>query len=452
YVEHTGTRFDLIQLATLESWAVETGGVAGLRQDDLVTIEGLAACLECLSPDGVVSACRAIQTPPRDNVKILATLVGALRSIGIDSPERHVIVVRDYLAVCTLAKKSPWTPDEIAKIRDVCRQRELTPVYFPGIGDDELNKPDRLPGPPGEKGDWLHHAARKLLSAESVAFTQGWPFDVRAPTDDRPFFGNFGKVGSIGILKKTFGDLWLTRTELSLLFVLAGMIGIAIAGAVLTVIPLLFVRDIRESPGRGGTSLYFVAIGLGYLMLEITMLSRLIHLVGDPVQAGALTISGFLFFSGLGSLVAQRIRVSDPRETGMDSPRSSGLTAVRRLLLVLVLVAFVELWTVRWTIASIAALAPMWRAVSAIAMIGPVGFLMGFPMPTALRRLEETKPGLVPWAWGVNGFASVLAPPLATAVGMTWGFRTAGSLALIFYLVAALTVYRLPRRAPNRPA
>ena len=70
---------------------------------------------------------------------------------------------------------------------------------------------------------------------------------------------------------------------------------------------------------------------------------------------------------------------------------------------------------------------------------------MGFPMAMALRRLGDASPSLVPWAWGVNGFASVLAPPLATAIAMTAGFRVAGASALMFYVVAALAYARLRR-------
>ncbi len=39
YVQHADVRYDVIQLANLESWAVGSGGVAGLSQDDLTTVE-----------------------------------------------------------------------------------------------------------------------------------------------------------------------------------------------------------------------------------------------------------------------------------------------------------------------------------------------------------------------------------------------------------------------------
>jgi hypothetical protein len=429
FVEQTTARFDIIQLVSLESWAVETGGIAGLSQDYLVTVEGLARCLDRLTPQGILAVGRGIQLPPRDNAKVLNTVVKSMKRMGIDHPESHVAILRDYLGVCTMVKRSPWTPAEIASLRAVARARELTPVYFPGVREHELNVPDRLPGPADGRGDWLHYAASRLLSGDAESFVDRWVFDIRAPTDDRPFFGNFTKPGAIGELRRAFGDLWLTRTELALLFVLAAALVIAVCGVLLTVAPLLWVRSVRQSPGLTLTALYFTAIGVAYLALEITLLSRLVHLIGDPVLAGAAVVSSFLLFSGLGSLIAQRLSSSN---------------LLPRLVFILVLVGIAEAWIVDWTATVAGSLPHLARAALAVFVVSPLGFLMGFPMPTALQRLQTSTPQLIPWAWGVNGFASVLAPPLATAIAMTEGFRAAGAVALACYIVAAAVFKHLP--------
>jgi hypothetical protein len=167
FVDHASERYDLIQLVTLEGSAAGTGGIGGLGQDHLITVEGISACQRRLTDEGVLFACRGIQTPPRDNVKLLATFVEALRHNAVSVPEQHVVIVRDYLAVCTVVKMSPWTPQQVAWIRKVCAERELTPVWFPGIRLDELNHPDALPQPPGERGDWYYHAAQRLFSPDA---------------------------------------------------------------------------------------------------------------------------------------------------------------------------------------------------------------------------------------------------------------------------------------------
>jgi hypothetical protein len=208
---------------------------------------------------------------------------------------------------------------------------------------------------------------------------------------------------------------------------------IAVVALLLTVFPLVWIADIRRSPRLAVTAVYFGLIGLAYLMLEITLLSRLTHLMGDPVLAGAATIAGFLLFSGIGSLVSQRLARSN---------------WVPNLMLALAAVGVAEAWLVGWATTIAGSLPIFGRFTVAMVIIGPLGFLMGFPLPSALRRLQHHAPSLVPWAWGVNGFASVMAPPLAMAIGMTVGFWVAGGAALIYYVIAAWVFSRLPTTAP----
>jgi spermidine synthase len=431
FVDRSKERYDLIQLAALESWAVSAGALAGLQQDNLMTVEGIAACLDRLSPRGILTVCRAVETPPQTSAKILATLAEALARRGAGNPADHVVVVRDYLSSCIMARTAPWTPGEIANVRRVCSERELTPVFFPGIREDELNQPDRIPGPPGQPGDWLHYAAVSLFSNDAKRFIDEWPFDIRPPVDDRPFFDSFGKLGSIVLLERTYGDLWLTRTEIGLIFVIIAMLIIVAAGAVLAVVPLDVRPEIRRSKGRGAAAVYFAAIGLGYMIAEICVLSRLIRVLGDPVLSGAVTIAGFLFFSGTGAIVSQRI---DPSRA-----------ALVRALLAAISAVCVIAWAASGRLAGSLGsqgLAP--RILAAVVVIAPAAFLMGFPMALGLRRIAKTEPALVPWAWGVNGFASVLAPPLATAIALSNGFTAAGAAAIASYVLACAAYRHLP--------
>lgn len=437
FVEHTRERFDLVQLVTLESSAAGSGGTGGMGQDHLITVEGITACLDRLTGEGILTATRGIQTPPRDNLKLLATFVAALDKNHVRTPEDHIVIVRDFLAVCTMVKASPWTAHQVRRIRSVCADRSLTPVWFPGIRSDELNQPDALPGPPGAPGDWYHHAATRLFSPSAREFIDDWPFDIRPPTDDRPFFLDFCKLASIGELKRTFGDLWLTRTELAFLFVLAAIVVVGVGAVALTLLPLLLHRERRRGGGLGAAVGYFGAIGLGYLLLEMTFLSRLQHWIGDPVSAAAVTITAFLFFSGLGSLTAQRT-VRNPTRL------------IRGVIALLLVVGVLEVVFVGRLSGTVGSLPYLVRCAASLVVVAPLGYLMGFPMPMALARLDQSAAPLIPWAWGINGFASVLAAPLATAVGMSWGFRTVGVLALILYVIPAMLFVKLPAPVGGR--
>jgi hypothetical protein len=166
------------------------------------------------------------------------------------------------------------------------------------------------------------------------------------------------------------------------------------------------------------------------MLLEMTFLSRLTHWIGDPVTAAAVTIAGFLFLSGLGSMTAQRLG-------------DAAVTWIPRLVGLLIAVGVIEQFFIGRLAFATGALPYGLRCAAALLAIAPVGFLMGFPMPCALARLDRGSPVLIPWAWGVNGFASVMAAPAAIAIGMTWGFHVAGGAALVLYLVPLLLFARV---------
>lgn len=451
FVEHSRERFDVIQLASMEGFAAGSGGVGGLAEELLVTVEGVAACLEHLTEGGLVFAARGIQTPARDNLKLFATFIAALRRVGVARPENHLVIVRDYLGVCTLAKASPWSPDEIVRVRRACARRDLTPIWFPGITPEELNTPDALTGPPNTAGDWYHHAATRLFGTSAEEFFDEWLFHVEPATDDRPFFLDFCKLARLRELQDVFGDVWMTRTELAFPFVVAAIGVIGVVAALLTVLPLVFLRPTHAHGGAAPTLAYFAAIGLGYIMLEMTFLSRMTRWIGDPVTAAAITFAAFLLFSGFGSMTAQRIF---GRNSLSEHARNRWAAPARSLPLIglgVVVVGALTLMLTEALTGTVGARSYTTRCTIGFLTIAPVGYLMGFLMPAGLQRLHRGAPGLIPWAWGVNGFASVLAAPLAVATAMTYGYRIAGMIALALYLVPTAAFARLPSSPTPSP-
>ena len=424
--------FDLIQLSGMESWSAAAGGLEGLNQDHLMTVEGMAAALRRLSPDGILHVSRGIQLPPRDNAKIAATVIAALEQSEIARPGAHIAMVRDFLGVITMVRPRPWRADEIRRLRELCVAKNLTPVYFEGVTVDELNRPDELPGPPGEEGDYLYHVVRSLLSPDpgaSASFLEAWPFYVRPATDDRPFFGNFGKIGALPDFRRVYGAGWLLRSELAFLFVLSAAVIVSLAGIVLILLPFAFRSDIRRAPDRSTAVLYFLAIGLAYLVLEIAFLSGIQRLLGDPVIGGAATVGGFLFCSGLGSLAANRIAAL-PRVSLARLAMVPAVMAIPVFTGLILLNLYGGAWPLGISLAA------------AVALIAPLAFAMGLPFPLGLQRFQARSAALVPWAWGVNGCASVLASPLAMIIAMQWGFILTVTAAAACYVVAACAAFR----------
>ncbi|MFQ5805790.1 MAG: spermidine synthase [Phycisphaerae bacterium] len=453
-------QYDLIQISSLEGLGVGSAGMRGLAEDHLATVEGFADCLRALSDDGAVAISRGIQQPGRENIRIFATLAEALESVGVADASRHIIQIRDYLGVCTLATRSPLSDARRQTLRTAIREFNLTPVWYDGLPIQEVNQPDAMQGPPGTPVDWLHHAACEILSPRRAQFYESWLLNVRPPHDDSPFFWDFYKPEGVTALKQFYGDLWLTRAELGRLFLYTSLLIAAGAAIVLILVPLSVVelRRWKLQPGAHGrgqraprsrsgfestprprrfsyeasdprgtvlwTIVYFGGIGLGFMGIEMALISRAIRWLGDPVIASAVVIGGVLVGSGIGSLTGRRI----VRDKTWLAPAIVAVAAgVVRL--------------VGWHApgAGLTGLLPLLFATL------PATYFMGIPMPAGLTVLNGHSPRLVPWAWGVNGVASVIATSAAIAVAMTAGYRTVVILAAAAYALAALAAAPLAR-------
>jgi hypothetical protein len=431
-------QYDLIQVVALEGLAVGNPGLRGLTEDTLVTVEGFAACLRVLAEDGVLAISRGVEEPARENIRLFATLVEALKATPAQpfpygrNAER-LVQVRDYLGVCTMARRSPLDEAGRTMLRSAIHELNLTPVWYAGLPESEVNRPDQLDGPPGTNLDWLAYADREILSPQRVEFYDSWLLNVRPVHDDDPFFWDFYKPGAIAALKRAYGDLWLTRAELGRLFLYASLVAAGMVGSLLIILPLVLSATAASAmrTRRSGTVtlvVYFGGIGLGFMGIEMALISRATAWVGDPIIASALVIGGMLVISGVGSLVARRV---------------VGHRAWLAPLLVAVVAAV--LWAGAWRVP---AGGGGLRAAAAAAVA--ISWLMGMPMPGGLGILHAKAPRLIPGAWGVNGLASVIATSGALVVAMSAGYRTVVLLAAVAYALAAIAALRLGT-SPSRP-
>jgi hypothetical protein len=151
-----------------------------------------------------------------------------------------------------------------------------------------------------------------------------------------------------------------------------------------------------------------------------------------------VVLAAFLLFAGIGSGLAPHLDAR-LRRNGLDpiAVAAGGIVAV----------AAIYLAALPSLLAALIAVPDVARAAIAIVLIAPLAFCMGLPFPLALARVREHRPALVPWAWGVNGCASVLSAVLAGLLAMSFGFTAVVALAALLYTLAALLL-----RAPLPPA
>jgi hypothetical protein len=208
-----------------------------------------------------------------------------------------------------------------------------------------------------------------------------------------------------------------------------------VAGLCILLPLVLFDRGGVHSEGRWAWLGYFAALGLGFIMVEIALLQRFLLFLGEPIYTYAVVLAGLLIFTGIGSRAAGGWHVEDER------------VLKRVLLSVIVLVPVMAVVTPVVFRASLG-LGIFWRIAIALLLVAPLGFVLGMPFPLALRLVMQRSSALGSWAWGVNGFFTVIGTILALMLGMMIGFRMVLLLACACYTGALLALSSLSKVGP----
>jgi hypothetical protein len=424
FVRGGRARYDLIVLAHGGSFAGGGAGVQAIAEDYASTVEALGDYRSRLAPGGLLAITRWEKQPPRDALKLFATAVAALRSDGVQDIDGQLAAIRNWDASTLLLKRGRFDASELARIRAFADEAGFDPVYYPGMRAGEASRYHALARAETYMG------AQALLSARGRDYLDAYKFDIAPASDDRPYFGNFFKWA-------TLPELWQLRSQgaavlldsgyLLLLAALAQAFPLAIA---LILLPLLAMPRMRDGSGiaRWRAAAYFICLGLAFLLVEIACLSRLTLLIGQPLLAIGVGLAGFLLFAGLGSITAQRWL------------SRSGQAIPWLVLRVVLLIAVAMAWHFLGFALALQAGAqwpPALRAMLGLMTIAPLAFTMGLPFPLGLARLARTAPAFIPWAWGLNGCASVIAAIGALLIAIESGLTATLLIALLLYALAA---------------
>ena len=225
---------------------------------------------------------------------------------------------------------------------------------------------------------------------------------------------------------RTMGRQWLPFSEWGYLVLVATLLQAILASAVFVLVPLLVARPVRSVRSRKLPSvIYFLLLGFAYMFLEMGFIQKMTLLIGHPVLGVAVTLLGFLFFSGCGSLASSRL---------FGAARRKIVIAV----LAIIIIGLAELVVTKFGFEWLVGFSRPMRILLGLAMTAPLAFFMGMPFPTALKQLHIHRQPLVPWAGGVNGFASVIGAVLGTFLAISVGFTTLTFVALACYFLAAI--------------
>jgi len=420
YLQRTDARFDLIQLSLSDSFRPVTSGAYSLQENYTYTEEAFTEYGEHLSPQGILVVHRWLQMPPSEGLRALALAVTALERAGVD-PGQHIAALRSFSTMLLLVKRSQFTPQEIENIREFASEKQLDLVYYPGMPIEEANKIYLL-----EKPEYYLACQDLLRARDKAEFYRAYPFDVSPPSDDRPFFFHSFTWKQIPAILESLGKIWQPFGGSGYLVLWALLILALLASLVLIILPLSFLRGIGGRGIRGRVFLYFFLLGIGYLFVEIPLIQRFILFLGHPVYALGAVLFALLTFSGLGSLFSPRL------------PLGRGVLLLGAMI-------FLYPFLLPLLFRSLLGLGLGLRLLSSILILAPLGFLMGLPFPKGIAVTSHLAPGFIPWAWGINGCASVLSSILASMGALTFGFSWVLAWAGGAYLVGLAVFYPLIR-------
>ena len=434
FIRSTRQRFDVIQMTLVDTWASTAAGAMALSENYLYTTEAFEEYFQHLKNNGLIAVTRWEFKEPREALRVVSVALEALHRLNIPHPINNFIVVSDGAVnedgrpVLVLSKRSPFTSAEEAQVRaHAALNPNLKVLYSPSAGGS--------------------NAFGELVARnDPKAFAQNYSYDIAPVSDDSPFFFFTLKAGQI--LKSTAAQRRGMDWKVNL-----GVVVLAIVTLISAVAVLLFLilpLWLRGS-GRRRSALplaYFVAIGFGYIPVEIAFVQRFVLFLGHPTYALTVIVFLLLLSSGAGSLASRKWQIQ-PRRLRL----AAGIIACAILACALFLPRLASL--VGWPLGL--------KLLVTAGMLMPLGVLMGTPFPTGLRALEaradiardgvpeqdgrvvaiESPDNTVQWAWALNAGASVLGSNLAIVTAIHFGLTTTLALGGAAYVLAALVAGRL---------
>lgn len=417
FIASSKKKYDLIFLCLDDSYKVVTAGTYGLGENYEYTVEAIKQYYNHLEINGILCISRWLQLPPSESLKIFSTILSSLDELNIKDPQDYVCAIRSFSTSFIMVKNGKFSNEEKQGVKDFCDERGFDLIYFSNIMPDEINKNIKINKP------YYYECFSKIIGIDKEYFINEYEFDVSPTTDNKPFFFHFFKPSHIPKILASYGKTWQPFGGGGYLILFALLLISVLLSIMLIIIPLI-IRGKRFNlkVSKWQIFVYFSAIGIGFLFIEIPLMQKFILYLGHPIYSVSTVLFSILFFSGLGSLILGK-------DTKYFTLKICALLILILILLMLSPVLLKNLMAYPFYI----------RFISCILILAPIGFLMGVPFPMGIRLTSEISSELIPWAWSINGFASVISSILATIFAISWGFNSVLIMSFFAYLLALIS-------------
>jgi hypothetical protein len=407
FIHRSNEKYDLIENGVIGSAGIVVPSTSMLTTKDVYvyTVEANQEYIRHLSDEGVAvtiiyGLLDDFNTIDRDKgitsmvLKQFTTVREALLREGLD-PSKHFLIFRflqgagnfqnsTAQAEYTFIFKSELSKPAVLELISVAEKFNLEPLYAP-FYEDSIDLNALISDLPKNK-------------------------DVSPATDDRPFFYFTDRsIGTLLLIAIAF------LVILTLLFI---------------ILPIAFHQRMDVSKSNALMLLFFLSIGIGYILIEATLIQKLVLFLGRPSYAFQVVLFTMLFFSGLGSLT-----------TGVMIKREESILGFLLLLLLSIsLMVFLYSSLIQTFIFTFIHLNSAIKILLTVGLLAPPSFIMGMPFPMGLRLVSQTNPENVIWMYGVNSSGSVLASIIGMFVALVYGFSMALSLGAMMYFFALVTI------------
>ena len=430
FVARSTERYGMIQISLIDTWAATAAGAFVLGENALYTVEAWTTFVGHLADDGLLTVSRwYFRDRPAEMYRTTSIAVEALKAIGVTDPRRHIVIVRNMRPAnawppetpdgvgTILVSRRPFTDGELDTLARDTSRLEFDVPFSPRVALDETFT--RLTEPTGLR-----------------AFLDSYPINIAPSTDDNPFFFNMLRLRDIGRTSLfDFGNLSHNMKAVATLGML--LVAVTVLTSLCILLPLWLTRDRVQLAGTGPLFLFFIAIGLGFMLIETSQMQRLILVLGHPTYGLSVVLFALLLSSGIGSYLT----------AGVSEGTDGGVSRNRLLGLVVVLAVFglITPPVTRWS-------QPMTtpvRVLAAVLLLCPAGVMMGMAFPLGMKLASARERALTPWLWGLNGAASVLASVLGVCIALTWTISAAFWTGWLCYLVGWLAFVKAARTGTN---
>ncbi len=419
FVRRSPEKYQVIQATLVDTWASTAAGAFALSENNLYTTDAFRDYFSHLTDDGILTFTRWGFDPPRESLRLLSLAMDALRQLGETDPARHVMVGRKggksdlagWGATDTVMfSRKPFSASDVLKARQAFADSNLSSVYLPG--DAPANQFGQL-----------------LLSPDPAAYQRNYMFDITPVDDNRPFFFYTVQPRDVAsFLLSTGGRSADQKVNVAIPKLRDAMIVSIVAVLVILLLPPLVLGSrLPAEKSIRAFLLYFLAIGAGYILIEVALIQKFVLFLGHPTYALTVVIFSMLVSSGAGSFLSRRI-VADRVPRLMAA--LFGAAVLVGILAVVVQPVLSGGVGLPWGV----------KVLATVLMIAPAGFVMGLPFPTGLRFLERRHAASVRWAWSLNAAASVMGSVGALVLSLYLGLVGTLLIGGALYLFALLVI------------